>query len=380
VSDIGSLARRYWLEALWGAFTLANLAVIVFLADWETIPFHFIWVSLTLLYGVRVWSVRTTTVLLGAVVVATGAALIVAVVRSHEGFDEVTEVPLMAGMFLAMVWHARRRQAATDAARRMADNEHRLLERQRDFVRDASHELRTPITIARGHAELLRAATTDPAATGDADVVIDELDRLSNLSERLLALAAAEDVDLVRTRRVDARALVEETGRRWSVAAPRSWRVACAIDGTVPADPDRLRVAIDALVENAVNATDPGGVVAVDGRARGDRFELIVTDEGMGIDPERLSTLFERFARADAPRSRGTGGTGLGLPIVRAIALAHGGSVEAESAEGLGSTFRILLPGFVPTPTGSGVSDAGPARRDAARPAREVRAGPVGGP
>jgi signal transduction histidine kinase len=348
VSAIASLARRRWLELLWAAFALANVVVIVVLADWETIPFHFVWVSLTLLYGFRVWSVRATAILLGAVMLVTGSALALAVARADEGFDEVAEVPLMAAMFVAMVWHARRRQAAVEDARRMAATEHLLLERQREFVRDASHELRTPITVARGHAELLRAASTDPQAIRDADVVIDELARLSRLSERLLLLAALEHGELLDRRPIDPNELVAETGRRWRAAADRTWGTRAEAAGVVLADGDRLRDALDALVENAVNATRPGDEITIAGRADAGRLVLEVTDDGAGIAADRMSTLFERFSRVDAPRTRRGGGTGLGLSIVRAIAEAHGGRVEAASAPGGGATFRIVLPGLEP--------------------------------
>ena len=103
----------------------------------------------------------------------------------------LTEVPLMGSMFLAMVWHAER-------ARKAIDSEQRLRERQADFVRDASHELKTPITVARGHTELIREEAITPQVIADADVVLDELGRLSRVSERLLVLAAAEHHDFLR--------------------------------------------------------------------------------------------------------------------------------------------------------------------------------------
>jgi signal transduction histidine kinase len=344
------------VEVLWGAFALANVAAVFFLADWETIPFHFVWVSLTLVYGYRVWSAQTTGVLLVAVVAFTGSALAFAVVRSNEGFDELSEVPLMAVLFLVMVWHARRRQAAVDEARRMAEAEHALREGQRDFVRDASHELRTPITVARGHAELLRAAAVDPQAIRDADVVIDELARLTRLSERLLLLAASENVSFLQIHDIDVGELVHDLGRRWSVAADRSWSVEPVVDGVVPGDLDRLRDAADALVENAVHATDSGGHIAIRGRRREDRFVLEIVDDGVGIDPEQIPLLFEPFSRVDAPRTRRGGGTGLGLSIVKAIAVAHGGTVDVASVPGRGAAFRIVLPGLRPA-TGARADD-----------------------
>jgi signal transduction histidine kinase len=330
---------------------MANIVAVVFLADWETIPFHFVWVSLTLVYGYRVWSAQATSLLLVAVVAFTGSALVFAVTRSNEGYDELSEVPLMAAMFLVMVWHARRRQAAVEEARRMAETEHRLLERQRDFVRDASHELRTPITIARGHAELLRASAVDPQAINDAEVVIDELARLSRLSERLLLLAASEEVAFLRIGSVDVGELVRHVGGRWSGAAERTWIVEPAASGIIPGDVDRLRDAADALVENAIHATDPGDRISIRGRASGDRFVLEVADEGVGVGADQMPLLFEPFSRVDAPRSRRNGGTGLGLSIVKAIADAHGGGVEATSVPGRGATFRITLPGLRPPAT-----------------------------
>lgn len=345
---IGSGVSKRWPEVLWGAFALVNVAVILVLADWETIPFHFVWVSLTLLYGFRVWSLRATGILLVAVMLATGGALTVAIVRAGDGFDELAEVPLMAAMFLAMVWHARRRQAAVEDAKRMAETEHRLLERQREFVRDASHELRTPITVARGHAELVMASATVPTTIVDARIVIDELGRLSRLSERLLLLAAVEDRDLIALEPLDVRELVVGIGRRWSATAHRRWRTLPEASGTILADPDRLRDAVDALVENATHATRRGDAITITGRAEGDRFVLEISDEGSGIDPNRLPTLFERFSRTDPQRSRRGGGTGLGLSIVRAVAEAHGGCVDVLSSPGAGATFRIVLPGLTP--------------------------------
>ncbi len=102
MSDIGSTLRRRWVEVAWGLFAAANVAVILMLSHWETIPFHFIWVSLTLVYGIRLWRLRTTMFLLLVVMAVTGAALAWSITRGHESPDELAEVPLMAAMFLAM--------------------------------------------------------------------------------------------------------------------------------------------------------------------------------------------------------------------------------------------------------------------------------------
>jgi signal transduction histidine kinase len=345
MSDIGSSLRRHWLEIAWGVFAAANVAVIFLLSQWETVPFHFVWVSLTLLYGYRVWSGRTTTLVLVAVIGATGASLLWSVMQSTTGRpDELTEVPLMAAMFVAMVWHARRRLAAMEEVRRLADAEHRLLERQREFVRDASHELRTPITVARGHAELVRASDLSKQARHDVEVVLDELDRLTRISERLLILAAAEHPGFLRPVPVAMPELVGKAVDRWKPTADRVWEVRVADGQTIVADPDRLESALDALFENALKFTDPGGTISVVAHPDDGRVLIEVADTGEGIPADQLGRIFDRFARADGGRARRTGGTGLGLAIVKAIAEAHGGTVAAASSPGQGSAFQIRLP------------------------------------
>ena len=351
MSAIESTLRRHWVEVAWGAFAAANVAVILTLTDWETIPFHFVWVSLTLVYGFRLWRLGTTMVVLLIVIAVTGAALAWTVSRGGEGPDELTEVPLMAAMFLAMVWHAHRRQLALEETKRLAESEHRLLEGQREFVRDASHELRTPITVARGHAELIRDSGIDGQVAKDADVVLEELGRLSRLSERLLILTAADHPGFLSKEAVQVEPFVVELMRRWSPTAKRAWRVQVAAEGTVCADRERLGTALDALLENAVKATAEGGSIAVGCRSDGaGRLALEVTDDGRGIDTVDLSRIFERFSTLEPDRSGNNGGTGLGLSIVKAIAEAHGGSIAVESEEGRGATFRISLSGFEQAP------------------------------
>jgi signal transduction histidine kinase len=349
VSAIASTVRRRWVEIAWATFAAANVAVIVMLRDWETIPFHFIWVSLTLVYGLRVWRLRTTMLLLLVVMAVTGAALAWTVAHGNERLDELTEVPLMAAMFVAMVWHAHRRRAAIEETNRLAESEHRLLERQREFVRDASHELRTPITVARGHAELIRDAGVDGQVAIDAEVVLDELGRLSSLSERLLILTAAEDPAFLSRTDIEVEPLVVGLMRRWGPTAERTWQVRVGVDGTISADRERLETALDALMENAIEATDEGSSIRVGCRGEGDTLVLEVTDEGSGICAEDLPRIFEPFSKIGPDRARLNGGTGLGLSISKAIVEAHGGSIAVESVEGRGTTFRIRLPGLQPS-------------------------------
>jgi signal transduction histidine kinase len=335
--------RGRWLDVAWGLFSVANLAAMLLVPSWETVPFHFIWVSITLLYGFRVWSTRPTLAVLAAVIVSTGLFIGIDIRRGAQPLDELTEVPLMAAMFLAMVWHAQRRRIAMEETERISVENLRLLERERRFVQDASHELGTPITVALGHAELIQRVAKDSTIAEDASVIADELMRLRRVADRLLLLAGTEDPAFLNPRTVDVDGIVVDAVRRWT-ATPRRWRLRSAEESIVRVDPERFTVALDALIENAVNHTTEGDTIEVAVRRRGSDVVVSVRDTGAGIPAADLERIFDRFAKADPGRSRHTGGAGLGLSIVRAIAKAHAGSVHVESTEGAGTSFEISLP------------------------------------
>ncbi|MDQ1686907.1 MAG: two-component system, OmpR family, sensor kinase [Frankiaceae bacterium] len=354
-----SKLRRYRPEVMWALFAIANVEVMFMLDHWQTVPFHFIWVSLTILYGFRLWNPWPTAIVLVVVMATTLAALLHASISHHHGFDELSEVPLMAAMFLAMVWHARRRQVAVDALARLS-------EREREFARDASHELRTPITIARGHAELVRDAVVGFDEERDVEVVLDELDRLAAITGRLLEIAAAEQAHALVRREVDVRRFVLQTLNRWSATAARDWGCDTRVSGTLHADAARLTTAIDALVENALAATREGDAITLNCRAEGAMLHIEVRDGGRGIAPADLERVFERFARVVPPDADAAEGTGLGLAIVKAIAEAHGGAVAVTSEPGAGTAFVLSLPGF----SGAAAAPApAPADRRLAMPA-----------
>jgi signal transduction histidine kinase len=337
------LRRLHWIDVAWIGFAIANLAGMLVFAEWETVPFHFIWVSLTLLYGFRVWALRRTMVTLAAVMVATAGFILIDVFREAQPADEITEVPLMAGMFLAMVWHARRRASAMEQTQQMYEANTRLLERERRFIQDASHELRTPITVALGHAELIQKGAGDALVAEDAHVVVDELMRLRRLAERLLLLAASEHPDFLRRSRLDVESTVVDTVRRWT-PVERRWVLGELEEATVDADPDRLALALDALIENAVKHTGPEDSITFSVRHRDGVVVIGVADTGTGISPSDLSRIFDRFARPDPGRSREGGGVGLGLAIVKTVAEAHGGWVAVRSDPGQGSVFELAVP------------------------------------
>ncbi len=352
--------RRRSVELAWFAFALANLGAMAYLERWETIPFHFIWVSLTIVYGFRVWRTAATAATLGFVVASTGILISIDAVVGTQPWDELFEVPLMSAMFLAMVWHARRRQDALGVAELRTRQLESLLERQERFLNDASHELRTPVTIARGHLELHRRGTTN-GNQAEVDVALDELDRIDRILERLLLLARADQRDFVEPTEIELVPFLEDVFMRWSELAPRRWRLGALVEGTLRADAEQLRIALDALLENAVKYSDAGDEVELSARATANLVAIEVRDQGIGVPDEALERIFERFGRADPARTRAHGGVGLGLAIVDTIAKAHGGRAWVDSSETTGTVFTLELPGFRPVLDGA---DGGRSREE----------------
>jgi len=222
---------------------------------------------------------------------------------------------------------------------------------QREFVADASHELRTPLTVIRGQLEVL-AAQERPSAEEILRVerlVGEEIGRVSRLVDDLLVLAQAERIDFLRPEPIDLPRYVSELWDGISLTAERRFELEGVPAGRLTADPDRLAQALRNLARNAVEHTTPSdGLVRLDVQALGgQRVRFAVKDDGPGIPEHDRERIFERFARMDGGRSRATGGAGLGLAIVRAIAEAHGGRVWAsEPPDGHGAWLELELPGF----------------------------------
>jgi signal transduction histidine kinase len=336
----------WWLDSCWVASWLLGLAGIVIFAHWEAIPFHLIWIGFALLYGFRVRRTTSTAWVLAAMIATTSAAVGLDVWRHTQTADELAEVPLMAAMFWVMMWHAHRTMAADTERARVSEENARLLSTQRRFLQDASHQLRTPITIALGHAELLARDLADQQGQRDIHVVVGELTRLKSLSERLLLIAASENPDFLRPEPVALDGFIMEELRRWRPAAQRLWRLGRLDEVTVNADRERLGLAIDALLENAVQHTGPDDTIRLSVVHHDRGAHLIVEDTGGGIQRTELARVFERFTTSAGPS--GHRGTGLGLPLVRAIARGHGGEVRVRSAPGAGSRFDFMLPVLAP--------------------------------
>jgi two-component system, OmpR family, sensor kinase len=344
MSDTASSLVDRWLFPGWVIFAVVNTAAMFALPGQETIPFHFIYISMALVYGLQPWPLPKTYAVLGLVAATTGAALTWHVTNNVIGWEETAEIPLMAILFLVMVWHVRRRAAAIREARRYADSEHEMREVQKRFVRFASHELRTPVTVGRGFAELIRDAQPGTQAAQDAVVVLEEFDNLERIAARLLTLARMDERSTVKPSVVPLSPLLERTVTRWRPAADRDWRLS-PTSAVVVADRQRLETALDSLVENAVRYTEEGGRIELAAYPDEESVVIEVRDDGPGIPAEELGYIFESF-RSGASR----GGTGIGLAIVKTIVEAHGGAVSAENLPGGGASFRLRLPVHGPPP------------------------------
>jgi two-component system OmpR family sensor kinase len=238
-----------------------------------------------------------------------------------SGTDEIAE---LAGTFNAML-----------------DRLQGAFATQRTFVSDASHELRTPITIIRGHLEVLGDDPDERRET--IEIVTDELDRMNRFVDDLLLLAKSERDDFLRPGAVELGALTDELLDKAVGLGPRAWTLEARGEALVVADRQRLTQAMMGLAQNAVQHTHEGAVIWIGSAVDDGDASLWVRDSGPGVPGGDRHRIFERFARSSAGRRRSEG-AGLGLAIVRAIAEAHGGQVAVESRPGAGSTFTLTIP------------------------------------
>jgi signal transduction histidine kinase len=211
---------------------------------------------------------------------------------------------------------------------------------QKQLVDDAGHELRTPITIVRGHLETLEAQPQDRAKV--IALVLDELERMGHLVEHLLLLARSETPNFLDLDIVDVGDLTQDVFAKATAIAPRDWVFAAKGQGRIVADRQRLTQALLQLAQNATQHTADADRIEIGSKVAGENASFWVTDTGSGIDPADRQRIFERFERGRRPGQ--TQGAGLGLSIVRAISRAHRGHIELDSVVGLGATFRLIVP------------------------------------
>jgi signal transduction histidine kinase len=212
---------------------------------------------------------------------------------------------------------------------------------QRNFINDAGHELRTPITIIRGHLELMGDSPEEVEET--VALVVDELDRMSRFVEDLILLAKAERPDFLQLETVDLNSLTQELFLKAQALADRNWQLDAIGKGKIVVDRHRLTQAVMNLAQNATQHTLSTDTISLGSAINRGKVHFWVKDTGEGIAKADQQRIFGRFARATNSRRRSEG-AGLGLSIVQVIAQAHHGSVKLRSRLGFGSTFTIVLP------------------------------------
>lgn len=323
-------------------FVVAMMILMLALPGHESGPFHFIFFGLALAYGYRVWPVAPTVAVILVISLPSGWLL---VSHAEEGFiarAQLAEIPVMPLVMLAMVWHAQRRVTALRQVTELVRLQQAGVDREREFFRDASHAIRAPVTVARGHLELAAMTPLPDQVQADLSVALTQLERMSALSNRLLALARLDTGSALRRQPTDLAELVRELGDNWRPSADRRWSVSSEETGILLVDPEWLAMAVDALLENAVHFTADGDAISLTCRVTQTTCTIVVADSGPGIGSEDLGAVFDRFWHRMPPN--GPEGTGLGLSMAHAAASAHDGSLTVRNAVEGGAIFELTLP------------------------------------
>jgi len=231
--------------------------------------------------------------------------------------------------------------ALTRTVNGMLDRLENTFVSQRQFLDDAGHELRTPLTVLSGHLELLDTSNREEVEA-TRQLLLDEVDRMARLTGDLILLAKSARPDFLRLDRVDLAELSEDIVAKARGLGEREWRYDGAPSIRVDVDPQRITQAVLQLADNAVKHTREGDEIAIGADHDGHQVRIWVRDTGPGVPPADRERIFERFGRSIV--HEGDEGFGLGLSIVRAIALGHGGTVRVEDAPSGGAQFVLLLP------------------------------------
>lgn len=229
----------------------------------------------------------------------------------------------------------------------MLDERDESDDRLRRFVSDASHELRTPLTSLRGYLDLY--ASGGFRGPGELDDAVRRMQgesaRMNLLVEDLLLLSKLDEQQPLDSGEIDIGTMLDDIAASVLVAHPgRSITVSASDDLLVRADPLRLHQAVAGIVDNAIVHTPDDAAVRLSGVRTESGIEIVIADDGPGLNPDDLTRRFDRFYRGDQSRSRAVGGSGLGLSITKSIIEAHGGTVCASSAPSEGATFTVTLP------------------------------------
>ncbi len=300
-------------------------------------------------------SVSRTFLIAGSLTLA--AALVAVLVLAARTAAPLRRMAETAGFVDAGDLTHRMPVAGAQEVRQLAESFNHMLDRleeafarQHEFVSDASHELRTPLTAIRGQIEVLakeRAAIPERVEETARRVDL-EVARMTRLVDDLLALAETDERLVAPTDSIDPAEFIPETVEGVARAETRHVTLEEIPAGALRVDADRLAQLLRNLVRNAIQHSGPDGEVRVSAAAAGSWLRVVVDDDGPGIPADQREAVFDRFHRTDSARARRAGGSGLGLAIARAIAVAHGGTIQATDSPSGGARLVFELPHFEP--------------------------------
>ncbi len=344
--------RAGGLFLLWlGILVVCGLFMLL-VPSVELAAIELVILSFAVLYGFGAWPVVRTVTSVVAFAVVAAVIMFPRVDRGDLPAVEMIEVVTPVVLAAVVTYHVRRRDAAIEAAEVLARADRRRSSARERLGRMTSHELRTPLTIARGYVDHLVASEVDDARREDLTTVREELDQLTRLSERLVRAVSldlgAPDVP------ADSEGLLEDVRRRWAVVVDRDL-VVRAEAGSVPVHPERLRAALDTLVENSVRYTVPGDRICLFSEVHDGLVEVGVEDEGSGMSDDLIASVNEgQAALYDDDAGPGSdvssqlrdaySQTGFGLRIVQAIARSAGGRLVAGHGRRGGARVALAVP------------------------------------
>ena len=288
--------------------------------------------------------VVVVSVLYAAMVWITSQFMLKPIRTITESIDEVTGDNLSAR--LEQVDSQDELMELTNRINDMLNNLEQSFLRQQNFVADASHELKTPISVIQGYANMLRRwGKDDPKILDEGiEAIARDSENMKRIVEQLLLLARLGNFNL-NSSRFNLSEVVEETVESYKMV-DSAHEIVCVCDEnaiTVETDKNLFTECLRAIIDNAIKYTPEGGGITVGCRMREKFAEITVADTGIGISAEDLPHIFERFYRCDKARGRAKGSTGLGLSIAKSIAETMGGEIEVSSNVGVGTTFTIKL-------------------------------------
>ena len=332
---------------LWICIAAACAVLMWLLPGSETVPYHLAWAAFALCFGLEVWSRRATWVALVLFSVVTGVILLDRAASGVIDTQEAAEIPLMLALMALMAWHVRRRQQAVADVTVLADRERREARARELLTRRTSHEMRSPLTIARGYVEVLAGRLRGTEYAAELGVVDEELERLTRVCERLVRTMRAQqelEVD-----DVDLDDVLSRTVTGWAAVADRRWLVT-AKAGRMRCSAERMRACLDTLVENAVRYTKAGDTIELYGRTGpGGSVSIGVADSGPGFAAEAPIPV-GRGAAASMPLGSmqlevigdELSQTGLGLGLVEEIVARRGGTVRTGVSRWGGAEVELL--------------------------------------